>query len=163
MVKAKEEGKVSKDEIGGKPVESLSMQEIAEYVHAKKSSIELAEMLIDNMAVMDLATFVKNLEGKYGVTAAAAVVAAATPGAAGATHSQQAEEKTSFDVILASVAADKKIQIIKTVRELTNLGLKEAKDLVEGAPKPVKTGVAKEEAENMKKKLEESGAKVEVK
>jgi large subunit ribosomal protein L7/L12 len=76
---------------------------------------------------------------------------------------QQAEEQTSFDVILAGVAADKKIQIIKTVRELTNLGLKEAKDLVETAPKPVKTGVAKEEAETIRKKLEEAGAKVEVK
>jgi len=74
-----------------------------------------------------------------------------------------AEEQTSFDVILASAAADKKIQVIKVVRELTSLGLKEAKDLVEGAPKPVKTGVTKEEAEAMKKKLEESGGKVEVK
>ena len=74
-----------------------------------------------------------------------------------------AEEKTAFDVILASAPADKKIQIIKVVRELTSLGLKEAKDLVEGAPKPVKTGVAKEEADTMKKKLEDSGAKVEVK
>jgi len=73
------------------------------------------------------------------------------------------EEKTAFDVILASAPADKKIQIIKVVRELTSLGLKEAKDLVEGAPKPVKTGVAKEEADSMKKKLEESGAKVEIK
>jgi large subunit ribosomal protein L7/L12 len=86
-------------------------------------------------------------------------VASAGGGAAAAA----AEEKTSFDVILSSAAADKKIQIIKVVRELTSLGLKEAKDLVEGAPKPVKSGVAKEEAETMKKKLEEAGAKVEIK
>ncbi|GEM_PF-93650 len=162
MVKAKEEVKAVKEEVG-KLLESVSMQELADAVRAGGRSRELAGLLIDQMAVLELAGFVKDLEGKYGVTAAATVVAAATPGAAGAAPSQQAEEKTSFDVILASVAADKKIQIIKTVRELTNLGLKEAKDLVEGAPKPVKTGVAKEEAENMKKKLEESGAKVEVK
>ncbi len=162
MVKAKEEVKAAKEEVG-KLLESVNMQELAETVRASGRSRELAGLLIDQMAVLELAGFVKDLEEKYGVTAAATVVAAATPGAAGAAPSQQAEEKTSFDVILASVAADKKIQIIKTVRELTNLGLKEAKDLVEGAPKPVKTGVAKEEAENMKKKLEESGAKVEVK
>lgn len=162
MVKAKEEVKATKEE-AGKLLESVNMQELAEAVRASGRSRELAGLLIDQMAVLELAGFVKDLEEKYGVTAAATVVAAATPGAAGAAPSQQAEEKTSFDVILASVAADKKIQIIKTVRELTNLGLKEAKDLVEGAPKPVKTGVAKEEAENMKKKLEESGAKVEVK
>lgn len=162
MVKAKEEVKATKEE-AGKLLESVNMQELAEAVRASGHSRELAGLLIDQMAVLELAGFVKDLEGKYGVTAAATVVAAASPGAGGAAPSQQAEEKTSFDVILASVAADKKIQIIKTVRELTNLGLKEAKDLVEGAPKPVKTGVAKEEAENMKKKLEESGAKVEVK
>ena len=83
--------------------------------------------------------------------------------AAGGAAAAPAEEKTSFDVILVSASAEKKIQVIKVVRELTNLGLKEAKDLVEGAPKPVKTGVAKEEADTMKKKLEESGAKVEIK
>jgi len=87
---------------------------------------------------------------------------AAAP-AAGGGAAAAAEEKTSFDVILASAPADKKIQVIKVVRELTNLGLKEAKDLVEGAPKPVKAGATKEEADTMKKKLEESGAKVEIK
>jgi large subunit ribosomal protein L7/L12 len=93
------------------------------------------------------------------VTAAAPVaVAAAAPGAA----APAAEEKTSFDVILAA-AGDKKIQVIKVVRELTGLGLKEAKDLVDGAPKPVKTGISKEEADAMKAKLEEQGAKVEIK
>jgi len=106
---------------------------------------------------------VKGLENKFGVTAAAPVAVAAAPDAGGAAAAAAAEEKTAFDVILASAPADKKIQVIKVVRELTSLGLKEAKDLVEGAPKPVKTGVAKEEADTMKKKLEESGAKVEVK
>jgi large subunit ribosomal protein L7/L12 len=116
---------------------------------------------IEGMSVLDLAELVKGLETRFGVTAAAPVAMAAAPAAGGG--AAVAEEKTSFDVILASAPADKKIQVIKVVRELTSLGLKEAKDLVEGAPKPVKTGVAKEEADTMKKKLEESGAKVEVK
>ncbi|MDF0667803.1 MAG: 50S ribosomal protein L7/L12 [Nitrospira sp.] len=117
---------------------------------------------IESMSVLDLAELVKGLEARFGVTAAAPVAVAAAP-AAGGGAAAPAEEKTSFDVILASAPADKKIQIIKVVRELTSLGLKEAKDLVEGAPKPVKTGVAKEEADTTKKKLEESGAKVEIK
>jgi len=116
---------------------------------------------IEGMSVLELAELVKGLETRFGVTAAAPVAVAAAPVAGGGAAA--AEEKTSFDVILASAPADKKIQIIKVVRELTNLGLKEAKDLVEGAPKPVKTGVAKEESDTMKKKLEESGAKVEIK
>ena len=117
---------------------------------------------IEGMSVLELSELVKGLETRFGVTAAAPVAMAA-PGAGGGAAPAAAEEKTSFDVILASAAADKKIQVIKVVRELTSLGLKEAKDLVEGAPKPVKTGVTKEEAETMKKKLEESGGKVEVK
>jgi large subunit ribosomal protein L7/L12 len=116
---------------------------------------------IEGMSVLELAELVKGLETRFGVTAAAPVAVAAAPAAGGG--AAVAEEKTSFDVILASAPADKKIQIIKVVRELTSLGLKEAKDLVEGAPKPVKTGVAKEESDTMKKKLEESGAKVEIK
>ncbi len=112
----------------------------------------------DNMTVLDMSKFVKEFEERYGVTAAAPVAIAAAPGAAPAA----AEEKTSFDVILAA-AGDKKIQVIKVVRELTGLGLKEAKDLVDGAPKPVKTGITKEEADSVKAKLEEQGAKVEVK
>ncbi|MEK7273557.1 MAG: 50S ribosomal protein L7/L12 [Nitrospirota bacterium] len=115
---------------------------------------------IEGMSVLDLAELVKGLETRFGVTAAAPVAMAAAP-AAGAAAA--AEEKTSFDVILVSAPADKKIQVIKVVRELTSLGLKEAKDLVEGAPKPVKTGATKEESDTMKKKLEESGAKVEIK
>lgn len=117
---------------------------------------------IEGMSVLELSELVKQLETRFGVTAAAPVAMAAAP-AAGGGAAAAAEEKTSFDVILASAAADKKIQIIKVVRELTSLGLKEAKDLVEGAPKPVKTGVSKEESDTMKKKLEESGAKVEIK
>ncbi len=113
---------------------------------------------IDNMKVIELADLVKKIEEKYGVTAAAPVAAVA-PGAAAPAA---AEEKTSFDVILAS-SGDKKIQVIKVVRELTSLGLKEAKDLVDGAPKSLKSGVSKEEADKMKAKLEEAGGKVEIK
>ena len=114
---------------------------------------------IDNMTILEMSKFIKEFEERYGVTAAAPVaVAAAAPGAA----APVAEEKTSFDVVLAS-AGDKKIQVIKVVRELTGLGLKEAKDLVDGAPKPVKTGISKEESDAMKAKLEEQGAKVEIK
>ncbi len=115
---------------------------------------------IETMSVLDLAELVKGLETRFGVTAAAPVAAAA-PAAGGAAAA--VEEKTSFDVVLVSAPPDKKIQVIKVVRELTSLGLKEAKDLVEGAPNPVKTGVTKEECDTMKKKLEESGAKVEIK
>ena len=114
---------------------------------------------IDNMTILEMSKFIKEFEERYGVTAAAPVaVAAAAPGAA----APVAEEKTSFDVILTA-AGDKKIQVIKVVRELTGLGLKEAKDLVDGAPKPVKTGISKEESDAMKAKLEEQGAKVEIK
>jgi large subunit ribosomal protein L7/L12 len=116
---------------------------------------------IDSMTILDMSKFIKEFEERYGVTAAAPVaIAAAAPGAAAAAPA--AEEKTSFDVVL-SAAGDKKIQVIKVVRELTGLGLKEAKDLVDGAPKPVKTGVSKEEADTIKAKLEEQGATVEVK
>lgn len=126
---------------------------------AKLSQEELIKA-IETMSVLDLAELVKGLETRFGVTAAAPVAAAA-PAAGGPVAA--AEEKTSFDVVLVSAPADKKIQVIKVVRELTSLGLKEAKDLVEGAPKPVKTGVTKEECDTMKKKLEESGAKIEIK
>ena len=129
---------------------------------ASKLSQEELIKAIEGMSVLDLAELVKGLEARFGVTAAAPVAVAAAPAAAGGAAAA-AEEKTAFDVILASAPADKKIQVIKVVRELTSLGLKEAKDLVEGAPKPVKTGVTKEEADTMKKKLEESGAKVEIK
>ena len=116
---------------------------------------------IESMTVLELSELVKALEEKFGVSAAMPAMAVAAGG--GGAAAAAAEEKTAFDVILTTAAADKKIQIIKTVREMTSLGLKEAKDLVEGAPKPVKTGVTKEEAAAMKKKLEESGATAEIK
>jgi large subunit ribosomal protein L7/L12 len=115
--------------------------------------------MIEGMTVLELDDYVKALQERFGVTAAAPVAAG---GGGGGVAAAPAEEKTAFDVTLTSVG-DKKIQVIKVVRELTNLGLKEAKDLVEGAPKPVKTGVTKEEAETIKKKLEEQGAKAEIK
>ena len=121
-------------------------------------SKEQVKDFIKNMTLLDAAALVKELEEELGVSAAApmAVASAAGPAAAAA------EEKTEFNVILAEVG-EKKIQVIKVVRELTGLGLKEAKDLVDGAPKAVKEGVAKAEAESVKKKLEEQGAKVEIK
>lgn len=116
---------------------------------------------IDNMTILEMSQFIKEFEERYGVTAAAPVAVAAAPVAAGVA-APAAEEKTSFDVILSS-AGEKKIQVIKVVRELTGLGLKEAKDLVDGAPKPIKTGVSKEEADSIKAKLEAEGATVEIK
>jgi large subunit ribosomal protein L7/L12 len=115
---------------------------------------------IENMTVLELAGFVKELEEKFGVSAAAPSVAIAAGPASG--PAEPVEEKTQFDVILKDAGAQK-IQVIKVVRALTNLGLKEAKDLVEGAPKPVVEKVSKQEAEDAKKKLEEQGAVVEVK
>ena len=118
---------------------------------------------IGNMTVLELSEFVKAFEEKFGVTAAAPVaVAAPGAGGGGAAAAPAAEEKTEFDVVLQA-AGEKKIQVIKVVRELTGLGLKEAKDLVDGAPKPVKEKVTKAEAEDMKKKLEEQGATVSIK
>ena len=119
---------------------------------------------IEDMSVLQLSQLIKALEDKFGVSAAmAAPVAAAAGSAAPAAEAAKAEEKTQFDVILASFPADKKINIIKVVREVTSLGLKEAKDLVEGAPKPLKEGVSKEEADSIKKKFADAGATVEVK
>jgi large subunit ribosomal protein L7/L12 len=116
---------------------------------------------IGNMTVLELAEFVKAFEEKFGVTAAAPVAAAA-PAAGGGAAAPAAEEQTEFNVMLMG-AGEKKIQVIKVVREITGLGLKEAKDLVDGAPKPVKEGVSKEEAAQIKAKLEEQGAAVELK
>lgn len=116
---------------------------------------------IGNMTVLELADFVEAFKEKFGVTAvAAAPVAAAAPGAAAAAPA--AEEKSEFDVVLRDVGA-KKIQVIKVIREVTSLGLKEAKDLVDGAPSTIKEGVSKEEAEQIKAKLEEQGATIELK
>ena len=117
---------------------------------------------IENMTVLELSELVKELEEKFGVSAAAPMMAmpAGQVGAAG--EAEKEEEKTSFDVILTGFG-DKKIQVIKAVRELTSLGLKDAKELVEGAPKPIKEGVSKEEAEKIKEKIEGAGGSVEIK
>jgi len=115
---------------------------------------------LSNLTVLEAAELAKMLEEKWGVSAAAAVAVAAAPAAGGAAAA--VEEQTEFTVVLAA-AGDKKIEVIKEVRAITGLGLKEAKDLVEGAPKPVKEGVSKDEAEKLKKQLEAAGAKVELK
>jgi large subunit ribosomal protein L7/L12 len=115
---------------------------------------------IENMTVLELSELVKELEDKFGVSAAAPVAVAAAAGPAAA--AEPAEEKTEFDVVLKTVGANK-INVIKVVRALTSLGLKEAKDLVDGAPGTVKTGVPKQEAEDAKKQLVEAGAEVEIK
>ena len=115
---------------------------------------------ISSMSVLELSEMVKELEEKFGVSAAAPVAAVAAPGAAAGAPA--AEEKTSFDVVLTS-SGDKKINVIKEVRAITGLGLKEAKDFVEGAPNTVREGMIQEEAEALKKQLEESGATVEIK
>ena len=117
---------------------------------------------IEGMTVLELAELVKELENKFGVTAAAPVAVAAPAAGAAAAAGAPAEEKTEFTIILKGVGADK-IKVIKEVRAITGLGLKEAKDLVEGAPKTVKEGVSKAEVENFKKQLEGAGAQVEIK
>jgi len=127
------------------------------------STVEQMAEQLDKLTLLEAAQLSKLLQEKWGVSAAAPVAVAAMPGAgAGAAGGAATEEKTEFDVILGA-AGEKKIQVIKVVRELTGLGLKEAKDLVDGAPKPVKEKVTKAEAEEMKKKLEEQGATVQVK
>ena len=123
---------------------------------------EQVKDFLKSMSLMDAATLVKELEGELGVSAAAPVAVAAAGGAAAAGAAAPAAEQEDFTVVLTG-AGDKKIQVIKVVRELTGLGLKEAKDLVDGAPKPVKEGVPKAEAETMKTKLEEAGGTVELK
>ncbi len=127
-----------------------------------KCTVEDVLESIDEWTVLSVNKLVKGLEEKYGISAAPAAVAVAAPGAAAPAAGGAAEEKTEFSVVLMG-AGNNKIQVIKTVRELTGLGLKEAKDLVEGAPKPVKEGLPKAQAEEMKKKLAESGATVEIK
>jgi large subunit ribosomal protein L7/L12 len=117
---------------------------------------------IDQATMLDISDLVKNLEEKYGISAAAAMPMAMGAAPAAASEAKAVEEKTEYNVVLAAVG-EKKINVIKAVREVTNLGLKEAKDLVEGAPKPIKEGVSKEEAETIKKKFEEAGATVEIK
>jgi large subunit ribosomal protein L7/L12 len=127
---------------------ALSNQEILDAIAAK--------------SVLEISELIKMMEEKFGVSAAAAAVAVAAPAGGGAAAAPAAEEKTEFTVVLAEAGANK-VNVIKAVRELTGLGLKEAKDLVDGAPKPVKEGVNKADAEAAKKKLEDAGAKVEMK
>jgi large subunit ribosomal protein L7/L12 len=118
---------------------------------------------ISNMTVIQVVELIADMEKKFGVTAAAPVAVVAGGAAGGAAAAAPAEEKTEFTVILKEYPADKKVGVIKVIRELTGLGLKEAKDLVEGVPGTVKEGVNKADSDNMKKKLEEAGAKVEIK
>jgi large subunit ribosomal protein L7/L12 len=122
---------------------------------------QIAEQL-DKLTLLEAAQLSKMLQEKWGVSAAAPMAIAAVPGGGAAAAAPAAEEQTEFDVILSAIG-DKKIQVIKVVRELTGLGLKEAKDLVDGAPKPVKEKVTKAEAEEMRKKLEEQGGTVQIK
>ena len=125
--------------------------------------MERAQILeaVSKLTVLELSQLIKDMEEKFGVSAAAAV-AVAGPAAAGGAGAAKAEEQTEFTVVLTAIG-DNKVNVIKAVRELTGLGLKEAKDLVDGSPKPVKEGVNKADAEAAKKKLEDAGAKVEVK
>ncbi len=127
-----------------------------------KVTVEDVLESIDAWTVLDLNKLVKGIEEKYGVSAAAPTVMAVGAPAAGPAAAKPAEEQTEFTVVLANVG-EKKIQVIKEVRAITGLGLKEAKDLVDGAPKPVKEGISKSEAEEIKKKLQEAGATVELK
>lgn len=135
---------------------------------AEEAKVEVSEEMekfisyVENMTVLELSQLVKALEERLGVSAAAPMAVAAAPGAGGGGEAEAVEEQTEFDVILAS-AGDKKIGVIKEVRALTGLGLKEAKALVDGVPNPVKEGVAKDEADEIKEKLEAAGATVEVK
>jgi large subunit ribosomal protein L7/L12 len=126
--------------------------------------MERAQILeeISKMTVLELSQLIKDMEAKFGVSAAAAVAVAAPAGGAAAAGAAKAEEKTEFTVVLTAVG-DNKVNVIKAVREVTSLGLKEAKDLVDGAPKPVKEGVSKADADAILKKLTDAGAKAEIK
>ena len=126
--------------------------------------MERAQILeaVSKLTVLELSQLIKDMEEKFGVSAAAAVAVAAPAGGGAAAGGAAAEEKTEFTVMLTTVG-DNKVNVIKAVREVTSLGLKEAKDLVESAPKPIKEGVSKDEAATIKKKFEEAGAKVEIK
>ena len=128
---------------------------------SKQNSVSTIIEAIEKLTVLELVELVKELEDKFGVSAQAAVMAPVAA-AGGPAAAEAAEEKTEFDVVLTGVG-DKKIQVIKVVREITALGLKEAKDLVDGAPKPVKEGISKDEAEEIKKKFEDVGATIDIK
>lgn len=170
MAEAKENVAVEETEkvSASKKKTSAKTKEASASKAAKKSGngqVESVLEIIENMTVLELSNLVKAIEERFGVTAQAPVIMAGgapAAGASGAPAAAEAEEKTEFDVVLTS-AGDKKIQVIKVVRSVTDLGLKEAKDLVDSAPKAVKEGVSKQEAEELKKKLEEVGATVELK
>ena len=149
--------KSTKKAIAKKAESSSKEEKLTEEVN----NVDQVVGIIEKMSVLELAELSKNLQEKFGVSAAVPMAQMAGPAGA-AEAAAPAEEKTEFSTVLAAVG-DKKIQVIKVVRELTGLGLKEAKDLVDGAPKPVKEGVSKEEAEKIKTKLSEVGATVEIK
>jgi len=144
------------------PEEKVMTEETSATAENLDPKIEKILKSIEDMTVLQLSKLVKALEQRFGVVAAAPMAMAAMPGAPAAAAAEPVEEKTEFDVILKSAGANK-INVIKVVRTLTNLGLKEAKDLVDGAPNELKKGVTKEEAAEVKAKLEEAGAQVEVK
>ena len=146
-----------------KKAETKKTETAAKEEKAQKSASSVDQVIdiVEKMSVLELAELSKSLQDKFGVSAAAPVAQVAVAGG-GVDAGAPAEEQTEFDAVLSAVG-DKKIQVIKVVRELTGLGLKEAKDLVDGAPKPVKEGVTKEEAEKVKAKLTEVGATVEIK
>ena len=136
---------------------------MAEKMTAEKMTVDQIVDTIGGLSALDLSKLVKALEDKFGVSAAAPMMAMAPAGgAAGGAAAAAVEEQTEFDAVLTAIG-DKKIQVIKVVRELTGLGLKEAKDLVDGAPKPVKEGISKAEAAEVKKKIEDAGGSVELK
>jgi large subunit ribosomal protein L7/L12 len=151
-----------------KPAEAAAEAPASEAKAEEKPKVQVSAKMegiiknIEEMSVLELSELVKALEDKFGVSAAAPVAAMAVPGAAGAAGGAEAEEKSVFSVVLASVGSNK-INVIKEIRALTSLGLKEAKDLVEAAPKEIKGDVPKDEADKMKKQLEETGAKIELK
>jgi large subunit ribosomal protein L7/L12 len=128
----------------------------------KKGNVEQAMEIIEGLTLLEMAELVKALEEKFGVTAAAPIAAMPMGAVAGAPAQAAAEEKTEFDVILSNIGAEK-IKVIKVVRAITGLGLKEAKDLVEGVPKPIKEGASKDEVASIKKQIEEVGGAVEIK
>ena len=146
---AKAQTNEAKETTKGKKVESAKLTKDQFFKH------------LDNLTVLELADYIKEFEERYGVSAAAAMPMAVPGAAAPQADAQAEEEKTEFNVVLKEIG-DKKINVIKTVREVTSLGLKEAKDLVDNAPKPVKEGVSKDEAEEIKKKFEEVGAIIEL-
>lgn len=168
----KEAGETAKEKEVAKKKEDVKEKEVPEKkedakekVVAKKETKLTKEQFfghLDNLTVLELADYIKEFEERYGISAAAAPVAMAAPGASASQGEAPAEEaKSEFTIVLKSIG-DKKINVIKTVREVTSLGLKEAKDLVDSAPKPVKENVSKEEAEEIKAKFESVGAEIEL-